>query len=196
MNIENENFTPEELASFLYNELPVDPCSLKLIPYSPNMDNDQITFLFEILITFYMEGMVDAPRLYHFLETKENIFYDKKDIDIYNISLKDLFLCSPWLKSLGFLLFINEYKFDDYISDKHEYCKIILKCDKNYINFFKKNRIEKSYHFILYSNYISTNKLEDVKAVFFKYKDPHNDLDCDRVYTIKFKPLNMDSKCK
>lgn len=197
IGIEGENFSPEELASFLYNELPVSPCSLKLLPYSVDMDNDQSSFLFEILITFYMEGIVNGHKLYEMLQSKKIVTNQtSKTINVFQITSENLLLCEPWLNSLGFMLFVSEYNANEYTIDQSEYCKIILRDNPKDKKFFVSKKIDKPYHFIMFSNYKPTNKLENIKALFYKPKDIKKPNDFDKIYTIKFKPYNMDTKCK
>ncbi|ARF09363.1 hypothetical protein Catovirus_2_312 [Catovirus CTV1] len=195
MNIEGENFSPEDLASFIFEELPNDPCSIKFLPYSVNMDKDETSFLFEILITIYMEGMMHGHRLYDMLRLKKSISSDpespRQKINVYDLNKQKLELCEDWIKSLGFLTFVEEYKASEYIFDQNEYCKILL-ADNPYDSKILKNKgVNKPYHFIIYAGYNPTNLLENMKAVFCKPKDPKKKPnDYDKIYTIKFKKLN------
>lgn len=192
--MEEEAFTPELISEVIYNELPVGACTLKLLPYSPDMDNDSASFLFEILITIYMEGTMDAPRLRKMLKEKRIIEEtNNKSLDLLTINLNILETCESWIKSLGFLMFIEEYNVIDYNIDKSEYCKIILKNDPNFKNFFRHKKVDKPYHFISFANYKPTDKLENIKALF--YKPIINKSEKEKVYTIKFKPLILDSRC-
>ncbi len=193
INIEGENFTPEEISDFLFEETPADPCTLKILPYPSVMDNDETSLLFEVLITIFMEGMMKAKKLYNILEenTSDNI-NEEEYIDVYNIQPDDLLICEPWFKSFGFLIFIEEFDVNNYIASEEDYCKIILKDDPNNSVYFNRNNITKPYHFILFSRYKSTNKLENIKALFHK---PGLTLNSNKLYVVKFKSLSIDTRC-
>ena len=160
------------------------------------MDNDQTSLLFEILITFYMEGVLDGHRLYEMLKINKVITDYTKKIDVSKITKENLLLCEPWLKSLGFILFVEEYKINEYNMDNSEYCKILLKDNPKDKNFFLSKNISKPYHFVLFANYKSTNKIENMKCLFYKPKDIFDSKDSDKIFTIKFKPLNVNTGCK
>lgn len=198
LDIEGENFSPEELASFLFDDLPVDPCSLSLLPYSHNIDKDQVSFLFEILITIYMEGILHGHRLYEMLSSKtqisENNYPVKPKIIIDDFQLNNLMLCDKWLQSLGYHLIIQEYESDNYKFDDNEYCKIILKDNPNDQQIFNQKKINKPYHFVMFRAYKATNKLQNIKAVLYKPKNDNNSK--DKIFTVKFNPFNINSKCK
>lgn len=200
LNIEGEDFSPEELASFLFNNLPVDPCSLGLLPYSENMDKDQASFLFEILITIYMEGILHGHRLYEMLKTKTEISdtdREVKKINIFDLSTENLLLCEPWFKSLGYMIFVEEYKEGEYSFDKNEYCKILLKDNPIDSKIFTSKKINKPYHFVIFAGYKPTDKLENIKAIFYiPKKKSKNSSEHDKIFTIKFKPFNLSSRCK
>lgn len=191
VDIDGEEFTPEDLANYLFYELPAEPCSLKLLPYSHDMDKDAASFLFEMLITIYMEGMMEGKRLYKMLQTKTSSVPedDDKKIDVLNLTIENLYLCEQWIKSLGFMIYIEENNEDEYVQTAHDYCKILLRDNPNDTGFFYMKNIKKPYHFVLCAKYKPTDKIENIRALFYKPKKRNDDNDKNKVYAIKFKPL-------
>lgn len=188
----NENYdnapmtTPEELARKLFNEDPGEPCSKHIFPYSKNLDEDNASFIFEILITIYLEGFMNIMQLLK--ETNKDKFINmtdsEKNYKIYkDITLDDLNFPQPWFNSFGFKIIITEYGKDKRKIYKRDvkpfsYCRILLSFDpKDKIQFILKN-IQNKYHFILNANYRATDNLENVYAILSKD---------DKFYKISFK---------
>lgn len=183
MNI--KNMTPEDIADFLFYELPADPCTINIVPIDITHINGSVcdaTLLFEILITIYMEGITDAERLYKMIQLKQWFPKENKaiDIDIENINCEILLLCEPWFKSFGFVIYVDVYENNDYIYDNSEYCKILLNQNDDKISFVS-NNINKRYHFILQKNFEYSNDLSKIKAIFFGK---------NKIFTIKFLRIN------
>lgn len=193
-----ESLSPYELADKLYNKKPQQPGSLRMLPCYDDMYDDEVSLLFEMLITIYMEGIIDGHKLYQILTTKEDpqANIGLQSINVYEIINEQLLLCAPWFSSLGYILFVNEYRADEYVFDGGEYCKIILKDNPQDKNYFTSNNIDKSYHFILYRNYNVTDNIEDIKAIFHRPKNPNDLNDYNKIYTIKFKPLRIEERCR
>jgi len=185
MNI--SNMSPEDIADFLFYELPADPCSINIIPM--HVDEDQpISFIFEILVTIYMEAIFDAERLYHMLQTKQCIPKRESygNINIDNLNSDIFLLCEPWFRSFGFAISISEYDSEYYTYDNTEYCKIILNQD-NYGKYFTLNNISKRYHFMLYRDFVYHDNLNKIKAIFIKPKSANSE---EKIFTIKFIKIN------
>lgn len=186
MNI--SNMSPEDISDFIFYELPADPCTINIIPITFVEENQPIAMVFEILITIYMEAILDAERLYIMLQSKQHIPKDMepKSINMDGLNSDTFLLCEPWFRSFGFAISINECDSEYYMYDNMEYCRIILNNGK-YSEYFKSNRILKKYHFMLCKNFVYKNDLSKIKAIFIK---PQTDTESEKIYTIKFIKIN------
>lgn len=186
--------SPEELMKTIFSDLPKSPNSLCILPYSEEIENDVASFNFEILITIFMEAIMDIERLATMLATKQKIpiSFDEKHIDVYKITADILEVPKQWFNSFGYSYIVTEEecktKIIDYIDDY--YCKIILRDNPHDTEYFNMKRIDKPYFFLLGSKYTKTNKLENIKAVFLKPKKPKDINSKEMLYTIYFFPLN------
>jgi len=187
-----QSSTPEELARQLFNNEPGEPCSKGILPVSKSYDTDAASLVFEILITIYLEGLMNIMAIQKSMyenelgeEYKNKKDYDK-DYEIYkNVTINDLKFPEPWFNSFGYRIFIEEYdkknrgKYNQKIKP-FSYCRIILSFDpKDRLQFIFK-KIENRYHFILNANYKPTNELTKIYAVLSKG---------DKFYKISFKRL-------
>jgi hypothetical protein len=191
----NENYenarmtTPEDLARQLFNEQPGEPCSKQILPYTKTYDeDDKLTFIFEILITIYLEGFMNIMEILKETNKEEfkNIKDNEKDYQIYkNITLDDLNFPQPWFNSFGFKIIITEYDRNNRKEYKRNvkpfsYCRILLSFDpQDRIQFILKN-IQNKYHFILNASYKTSKNLEDIFATLSKG---------DKFYKISFKNI-------
>ena len=127
--------------------------------------------------------MMDVERLYKMVSTRN--WYPKEtyvspQIDTNNLSCETLLICEPWLKSIGFAIYVDMCDQNDYIYDNSEYCRILINQD-NDKKYFELNNINKRYHFVLQKNYVHFENLSKMKAIFI----------CNgKVFTIKFIKLN------
>ena len=136
--------------------------------------NDKLeatTIGFEILITIYMQMVVNWYKLLYLMETSDN---DDKNfkLNLNNITIDDLL--NPFkekIQTLGYILNITELKNLDIYNEfkKKSYCRIALRDlpeDNLFFEMQKKNiSSDKLYHFILNSNYKETTDIRDIYAV-------------------------------
>ena len=193
---------PESLQLMLFSGIPKPPCTYKILPYTEEGDADGASFNFEILLNMYMESVIDATRLATMLATKESILPDpdklaKEKLDIYSITEAQLKIPDPWFKSIHYNIRVLTYEPNDYnelLKEKacpQHYCKILIQDNPHDIGYFYARNIDKRFHFVLNLNYKTTNKLENITAVFTKPKkpkdpDPNNK---ELMFLISFVPI-------
>jgi len=188
-----EEFSPDELANFIFSDLPKEPCSISIIPSNKEdnieFTNDDLTFIFEILLSVYMEGIIDVERLILINTSKKIIdkdhnLYDKP-INLSYINQNILEYVKPWFMSLGYIINVIEYEdesiFKEYLNNY--YSKIVLRDNPHDYGFFFFNKIPKPYHFILNGNYKPVKSLKELFAIFIK---PKSATEPEKYYTISF----------
>ncbi|AYV75761.1 MAG: hypothetical protein Terrestrivirus3_30 [Terrestrivirus sp.] len=198
INPELGEMSPEELAKMIFAQKPSDPCSKQILPSSPEngqMDNDMVTFCFEILLTVYLEGLM------YILEMIKNNTYDMEttdkkdyemDYEVYKtVTHDDLRFPDPWFKSFGYSINVEEVD----ISSKNlqreynnkikpnSYCRTMLSFDPNDRLQFVLKGIQNKYHFILNGTYKQTNKIESVYTLLSKD---------NKIYKISFKQFKLN----
>jgi len=196
--------SPIDIAKHIFSTPPRDPCSICIIPYSQVYDEDEASLNFEILITIYLEGLMNICEVLkqeYLEENPDNKLTDSQIYaNIYNkIALDDLKFPNPWLKSFGFALCVDEYiqdldadldadtnihtvrYFNEYIKPK-SYCRILLSFDPKDKYHFIRNNNANLYTFILNGDYTTTNKLEDIFAILSKD---------DKMYRIGFRVYKL-----
>lgn len=163
---ELEDFSPERVAHVIFSTDPKPPCSNQMLAFQDGAD---IIYLFEILITIFMEGF----------DMFTNGFID---LDMNKFSTEHIYALDPWFKSLGFKINVDTCCKNDKELYQDYYCKIIIKL-KLYETLFIMKNINKMYHFFINGTYLEQNKqknkLSELKAIFI------ND-DTDTVYIINF----------
>lgn len=186
--------TPQQIAKQLFSGEAKKPNSIGILPYSRGWDDDTASLNFEILITIYMEGLLNILEVIKKEYAKVNGSIsdnDKLNWEVYkNIELDDLKFPVPWFKSIGYNIDITEYDACDDASKEYfntsvkpdSYCKILLKFDpKDKLHFVRK-LIVPDYTFLLCASYKQTNKLEKIYAVLSKG---------DKFYKIWFSPNHV-----
>lgn len=174
---ELEDYSPENIAAALFNQEPKDPLTCRLVAESDIVDS---VWLFELLITIFMEGM-------------EIIIGDLSIADLKNLSMQHIIALNPWFHSLGFNISVDIWnKGEDLEEYKDYYCKIIVKDKINEIIFEHKN-VDKNYHFLLNGPCLKANKektnVKDLYAILI-----NND---NTVFKINFQfyiPLTINTK--
>lgn len=171
--------SPEQLAKQLFSKKAADPCSFCILPYSESYDNDVASFQFEILLTIYLEGLMnilDVIKNHHYTHYASDI--NKKDYEIEyeiykNITIDDLKFPEPWFRSFGYNINITKYGPDDKREFNNKikpssYCRILLMFDpKDRMHFLMKG-IKKRYTFILSASYQPTKNLENIYTILDK----------------------------
>ena len=200
--------SPTDIAKQIFSTPARDPCSICIIPYSQVYDEDEASLNFEILITIYLEGLMNICEVLkqEYLEEHPHLNFNLNDSELYasiynKITIDDLKFPNPWLKSFGFALCIDEYiqdpdldpnldtetdihtvrYFNEHIKPK-SYCRILLSFDPKDIYHFRRTNNHKLYTFILNGDYNPTNKLEDIFAILSKD---------DKMYRIGFRVYKL-----
>ena len=175
MNFENdvsynslEGVSVEQIAETLFNKMPDDTTIKQLIFDIPNNETNSGTYMYEILLTLLLEGIMK------FKNNLENV--NLSDIHTFHITA-----LNPWFKSLKFNLKVDELSKSDEDQYKYYYAKIILKKMPEYEMLFNINHITKNYTFLLNSLYVREkypfHNLNDIYSVLFLE---------NRVFKIKF----------
>jgi len=152
--------TPESMAKELFSKDPGDPCTNCILPMTEKYTEDNMTFIFEILITIYAEGFMNI------LDMRKN----NNIKDVYeNCSMNDLLFLDPWFKSMGFTIQVTEINKKNYNKIRGKsYCRIALAFDSQDMSLFLFKKISKRYHFLLNKDYEPTDKLENIYAILNK----------------------------
>ena len=134
--------------------------------------NDKLeatTIGFEILITIYMEMVINWYKLLYIMEYSDDTNFK---LDLTNVTVDDLL--NPFkekIQVLGYILNVTEFKnleiYDEF--KKKSYCRVALRGLTEDNGFFqlqgKKISSDKFYHFILNSNYKETTEIRNIYAV-------------------------------
>ena len=170
LNMEDNTFTPEELAWRLILDENVN--SAPLIAFS---DENSKEIMFEILITIYIEMIFNYSKLKYLenqnVEDLDNNF-DNFNIDLNQININDLtnIFCEKFTK-LKFILNVSELSREEFENTKkNRYCTVLLKDLESDKNFFELNKeyfdSDKRYHFILNNLYKTKEELRDIFCTF------------------------------
>jgi hypothetical protein len=176
--IEDKNdYTPESLAWKLLLDDVDTALATQLLGINPDdiHDTDQTTYLFEILITIFMEMIFDIALLGDMTEYENNNNTDYKfNPDLTKVDL-NVFLPTLIKKfeHISILLSteINDIDTDDkvYMQEilDNRYCRVILRHNKDDTDYFIKNGLpnDLNYHMILNSN-TSNNQFKKIKDVY------------------------------
>lgn len=169
LNIPDKNdlcdYSPLHIAQTIFNKPYQPPKSYCILNYD---ENSNVSIMFEILLTIYMEGINIL------LNGWNNLNLDELSEDL-------LFTPNPWFNSLGFKLNIFEINknLTDFDFYKNYYCKIKLKLDEPV--FFEMKNIDNDYHFVINGDFYHENKnennIENLFAIYI-YKN--------KIYQIQF----------
>lgn len=160
---------PEEIAQSIFSKNPVEKLTYQIIP-----NNGQEIDYFEshrILITILFEGMdIFTNGLHQF---------SSDDIEIDHIMAMN-----PWFHDLGINITCSSIDKSDDDNYADYYCKIIIK-EPSYDFLFKKNNIEKNYHFMINNNFAhsepTVHNIHDMFSIFISN---------DKVFKISFELYN------
>lgn len=150
---EFENLEPLMIATKLFSKEPSKASSYCIIADDENAD---AAFIFEIILTIFMEGVM--------------ILYDNlTGIDLKNFTAEHLTALNPWLNSICFNLTIDTCERKDKDLYLDYYCKVILKCDPEWSNWFEHKNLNNSYYFLLnhiYQQGCNKKNVNELYAVF------------------------------
>ena len=170
---DNKDYTPESLAWKLLLDDVDTAMAAQLLGINPDdsHDTDNITYLFEILITIFMEMIFDIALLgdmaINQTEHKFNPNITEFDLNIYLPTLTTKF------KHISILLCTEIYDVDNdnkvYMQEilDNRYCRIILRHNKDDIQYFIKKELSNdlNYHLIL-NTYTSNNYYANLKDIY------------------------------
>ncbi|CAH6421743.1 Hypothetical protein KVN_LOCUS429 [uncultured virus] len=152
---EMEDFSPEKVAQSVFNFQPTNPCAYQIIT---TQDGQDITYVFEILITILMEGL-------------DILTNGLNNANLSNFNEEHISIMDPWFNSLGFNIFVTKFDEKDKELFKDYYCKIVIRTSYEE-TFFVMKQINKNYHFILNGNFQQNKKnLKELKCIFFINKN-------------------------
>lgn len=172
-------YTPESLAWDLLVGNTDNTKVEKLLDYSyERVDNkkkiasqEKLTFRFEILLTIFMEILFDLAKLNCYGENNEGSLkfepkYEKFNINAYIDLIEDKF------KILGFCVFINKEKMENFSGDKdgfkflmeNRYCRVLLKNYSEDNSDFENLPGDTYYHMKI--NGLNKNKYDDLKQIY------------------------------
>lgn len=165
--IDNNTYTPKSIAWKLLMDDDIAVLSAKLFEINPDdlNDTDPNSYLFEILITIFMEMIFNSAILIS-ATNDDDIESFNPDLSKFNIN-NFLPLIKEKFKKINILAVVNEFENNEHTSNKilsGRYCRIILKCDIKSHHFFKKNNIDENYHMILNTDFKKSNKLNNIYA--------------------------------
>lgn len=149
--------SPDDIAEKLFSDVPQKECTYNL-NLSENTNDMDAPFVFEILISILLEGMA--------------ILHDDfENCDLKQMNANTIKMVAPYMRSLCFDLNVEEFNnklklTTPFINDF--YCKIILKCDKEYTTYFIKD-LQKDFTFFFNpkygKNYPKTRDLKEIYAI-------------------------------
>lgn len=152
------SLSPDDIADKIFSDLPQKECTYNL-NLSGNTNNMDTPFIFEILISILLEGMA--------------ILHDDfENCDLKQINIDTIKSVSPYMRSLCFDLFVEEFNNkNEYVNHNIDdfYCKIILKCDKEYTTYFIMKDLEKDFTFFFNpkygKNYPKDRELKNIYSI-------------------------------
>jgi hypothetical protein len=167
MTDEIEDYTPEDLAWKLLTDDVLAPATAEILTTDIEGEN-HTTYLFEILLTMYVEMLVHNAKLLHLINKSES--GDLITLEDFKLKFDDItihLLTQPFREKL---LKIRYFLRIDVINSlgTNYYCKILFRdLPSNKIFFQSHQHITKKYHFILNASFKSTPhmKLENMYAV-------------------------------
>ena len=152
------NQSPEMIAQTLFTNEPKSPRSQQIVA-DPEDQVTDVTYIFEILITIYMEG-------FDILSNGLNT------ININDITEDHIKSLRPWFHSIGFNINVDTY---DQTTESKElymdyYCKIMIRVPLYETFFIMKKVTNKNYHFLLNGPFLEINRgkkyLRELSGVF------------------------------
>jgi hypothetical protein len=169
---ELEEFSPENLAKYIFSQSPSDLCTKQLLPFGGENEPDQLGFVFEILITIYLEGLLcimDTMKA-GISEANPNLSEEEIEFQIYNnLTIEDLQFPEPWMKSIGYNLSVTSMDLDTFKKDPTKYyCRTIFKFNPGDQYYFNEQDIPNRYHFLQNRSYTPMSNLQDITAIIIK----------------------------
>ena len=189
--------SPEDMAKFLFNQPPKDPCSVCLLEYSEKYDNDETSLNFEILLTIYMEGLMSMlDVMTSEAKSKNRNTYDVEYEACKKITAEDLMTVKPWFLSFGYSVQVDEIESDKKSEKKFKniikplsYCRTLFIFDPVDRMHFINKGITKRYTFLMSPSYRPTNKIEEIYGTI-NFNNKH--------FTIRFKQFKtqkLEDQC-
>lgn len=176
-HIDDTNYTPETLAWKLLFDNNIESFSSQLLTFTDeaSKETEPTTYLFEVLITIFMEMIIAILKTNYYSDDNNNNKefnpkFNHNDFDEILTNLKEKF------NLINILLFtekiepIEDNKLHITEVTKNRYCRIIMKHNKDDFTLFNiyEDRIpeDKIYHMLLNNKFVLTNKnLNSVYAI-------------------------------
>lgn len=169
-----EQVSPEALAKILFQQNPGKESSICILPYSKSYveNSDEASFNFEILLTIYLEGLMNLIDVIVDNKTNDVVSTQQKEANdsfemqheiFNNITIDDLVFPDPWFKSFGYKINVKECSYTDKTSS---YCRTLLIFDPKDRNYFINKGINKRYTFLLTVTYKPTKILDQIYTIF------------------------------
>lgn len=192
----------KKIAEHIFSAKPCDLCSSQILPVNLDINAsicDKNTFVFEMLINIYLEGMmmiINRAKAIMIQNNIQNNIESSKNNDnritklslFRKLDLDDFMFHDKWFLGLGYMLLIEKELICDYKDFQNDhYCKILFKFVPSDLYFFKMKNISNNFHFLLNGDYTEKMELNKIKAVLFKG---------DYAYVIRFKEINTATVCK
>ena len=203
MSFINQDHDQEPASEFadiiceLYSKFPKNMGENKIIPIVENQEDLEdgiLIFIFEMLFEFYLEGILHHDKLEIILNNInnnninninnnsemfqmliKNKIYD--DINYKNIDMAFLSIPEKWIKSIGFILRIDEELYNDYLENMRDeefkkiyhmnnnYCKVILKLNPADKPYFEYKNISSDYYCFVNSNF-NKDQIKNINNMF------------------------------
>ena len=165
---DNTYYTPEKIAwSLLVDNIDDSIKGMDAFPYEKD-SGDQHTFIFEILITIFMELLFNIAKL-DCLGKKERFIPDYKNLPIDAL----LSVISEKMLVLKYIVKVDEYDKSEFIDDKKKfkelsdkrYCRVLLRYYDN-DDFFKKQISDDLYYHMKLNGLVSGKKYKKLSDVY------------------------------
>lgn len=190
--MDSNNFTPQSIAwKLIMDDIDTSMVSTMLVYDPENMrDEDPVTYIFELLITIFMELIFNIALISEAdaIEKNENDKEFKFNPDLKKFDMEScMHVLEEKFKMLGIFVHVDTYEKNEYNKDMLKeivdgrYCRVVLRHQKDDLVHFIKNNVpdDVNYHMILNAFFTSkrSNKLRDVYAIILLN---------DKVYQIYF----------
>lgn len=164
-----KSYTPEDLSWKLLTDNELTSATAEILTADSEGGN-QNTYLFEILLTMYIEMLINNAKLFHLINKSESgsiITLDDFRLNFDGLTIDQL--TDPFREKLLKIKYFLRIETVTNL-DKFCYCKILFRdLPSNDVFFQGHANITKKYHFILCSTFKQTPymKLEDIYAIAY-----------------------------
>jgi hypothetical protein len=171
----NEYYTPQTIAWKLLMDDTDEALSGALLGFGDGEDDDPESFMFEILITIFIEMVFDiavVAQASNDGSTSQDFEFnpdmEKFDLDLFIDTIKKKFNRISYICSVTTYdkKSMSSYELNELQKTvNNRYCRIILKHNPDDKKTFRKKQIDENYHMILNENYRIKKHLKDIYAI-------------------------------